>query len=126
MARKRRYSATSLVLIPVLVLQTACYDALSAPEPVHPDDNDQMSTLRDADRVDVVLIDGRACRLRSVVVADQRLKGLDGESRVTSFPLDSIQSVQAYVDMTADNIGALVGVVGLMALLLWLASIDWS
>ena len=86
-----------------------------------------MATLRDAERVDVVLVDGSEYRLRRIVAGEYRLQGRDDETwRVTSFPWDSIQSVQAYEDATRQNAMIIGAMVSVAVVLVVLNNLPWE
>lgn len=95
MARKTRHSVTSLGLIPVLVLQTACVTALGPPMPINPGDQVQREAIERADRVKVVMVGGTEYRLARATLAADQLGGF-AAGRRTMIRLDLISTVQAY------------------------------
>jgi hypothetical protein len=115
--------ATSVLLLLVLALQTACLSKSGPPTEVSPRDSEQWQAVDMAPRVDVTTITGETYALKAPAVGNSKVtgrwQGHGGAYRAV--PLDSIAEIQLYRPNAEKTLLVVVAVIGIPILMLILA-----
>lgn len=89
-------AATSVILVGLLIFQTACLRSTGPPVPLRAEDLRQIRAVRRADRVIVWTVDHQQYELNNPSVAGQRLEGEWWGEEVVPIPVDSVAAIQLF------------------------------